>query len=1174
MKENDHLFELFLQAQEKYKTASESFEEHFLWLEEALAAAKESFSHTHQVLLPKTPAAKKRGRPKKIDHEDSDDDASSSKRSQTGSICQSEYASPEGPPARRGRAASRIAQERMAKSYKEGAKRKLRRPSTPEDIYTIKKTRPTRQVTINKDYDEFEDCTSESLEVYKKDSDDAGNEEPKKESLSNSKIVENHETPKKLSSSIRRSSSIGKKLIYTKSNEDDQGEEVDCKLKLNVNGLDEIETDIKKSVSLTSTQNRDSGIDECQEEIDLKKKSIVEIPDTSQCSDDTTSVLDKKVDNLEVPEVIEIRSESDDLDSRSDPVPKARSTRTKQMTAVSSQSPPVPKPRTTRTKQRTEPQTDTDTSENEVNVVVCLNSQKENVKEVEQSKVDMLPPPELPKARSTRTKRKQDDAVTVNSFEPPTSSLKVTNECSTSDAEYATEANTSTDSFVPPEAPKGRSTRTKKKQAPDSNSEGVEIEEPKSRSTRTKKKMDECVNGDPVMQSENETSDSTSRSTRTKKRQVEQEVNQPSRSTRTKRKKVEEERSGESDKENSTGLSAVQTNNYYCSPGSKAARLIQKYQSTGILSSCDKDRLLSKTTEVKSTNQRLTRSKIRQVPVVKVTPKKDSPFNVRNCKSPATKIEFQRDCCSPRSESGTPKNKQIISRVGSPLRYSPRPNNSDKEGRPGFIGRAPFQKDILQEVEEIPCNRIEVTHSPIRVTRHSGGKATRRESSTRRSARESLKRAKKIALKMINERTETPDTRWARINPQPRTPSPQCPPDKVIRPKMGLVLTGNSTFGSSGRITPKTYSRIKPGLMNSASSSSTEYRKTQKKMFTPTEVNRTKNVGNIVSAVSSFIKVQAPKPTREDLEAKKQLEMQKKREREEEIRKKKEEMLKSKAEEQKRRNEERMRRAKVAREEQERKAEEAKELQQTERRQREERLREEQSKKKQILMARKQAEEEAKARKIKELMEEEKRRLEEKRLADEARKAEEAKKIEEERIAEKLRLQEEEKRKKRVAEVERIARERKEMEQLKLREKERLAAANKAGTSKTASDKHNETYNKDSPESTNANSTFTMATGSNNPHDYGINNIKSDDSTDDEEAPKKVIPTWAQANQLRSALINQEYYPPDINTIFAPEDLLSMPDLVEIFPVARRRFFKRTSSAIWTTPPHKLMDQY
>ena len=84
--------------------------------------------------------------------------------------------------------------------------------------------------------------------------------------------------------------------------------------------------------------------------------------------------------------------------------------------------------------------------------------------------------------------------------------------------------------------------------------------------------------------------------------------------------------------------------------------------------------------------------------------------------------------------------------------------------------------------------------------------------------------------------------------------------------------------------------------------------------------------------------------------------------------------------------------------------------------------------------------------------------------------------------------------------------------------------------------KQNETFTKDSYEnkenSSNHNATFTKAVekqGNNsvevtpdqkekakknatahNPNNYNINDIKSDDSTDDESAPRKQIPTWAQ----------------------------------------------------------------
>ncbi|XP_076323731.1 uncharacterized protein LOC143232332 [Tachypleus tridentatus] len=84
-----------------------------------------------------------------------------------------------------------------------------------------------------------------------------------------------------------------------------------------------------------------------------------------------------------------------------------------------------------------------------------------------------------------------------------------------------------------------------------------------------------------------------------------------------------------------------------------------------------------------------------------------------------------------------------------------------------------------------------------------------------------------------------------------------------------------------------------------------------------------------------------------------------------------------------------------------------------------------------------------------------------------------------------------------------------------------------------------------------------------NPDNYNIDDLKSDDETDDEADPKKQIPQWAQGFQLRAALINQTYNPPNIHELFG--DIMS-PDLTQMFPVQRRRFHKRTSSALWHSP--------
>ncbi|XP_056016768.1 inner centromere protein-like [Ostrea edulis] len=80
---------------------------------------------------------------------------------------------------------------------------------------------------------------------------------------------------------------------------------------------------------------------------------------------------------------------------------------------------------------------------------------------------------------------------------------------------------------------------------------------------------------------------------------------------------------------------------------------------------------------------------------------------------------------------------------------------------------------------------------------------------------------------------------------------------------------------------------------------------------------------------------------------------------------------------------------------------------------------------------------------------------------------------------------------------------------------------------------------------------------------YDISDLHSDDSTDEDEAPKKKVPTWALGASLKAALIQQHYHPPDLNTLFTE---IEPPDLNELFVKKKARFNKRTSSAIWNSP--------
>jgi len=81
---------------------------------------------------------------------------------------------------------------------------------------------------------------------------------------------------------------------------------------------------------------------------------------------------------------------------------------------------------------------------------------------------------------------------------------------------------------------------------------------------------------------------------------------------------------------------------------------------------------------------------------------------------------------------------------------------------------------------------------------------------------------------------------------------------------------------------------------------------------------------------------------------------------------------------------------------------------------------------------------------------------------------------------------------------------------------------------------------------------------------YGLDDLRSDEDTDDEDCPRKEVPKWAEGTQLRTALLKQCYMGPDVDMIFAN---VEMPDLSTMFAHQRKRFFKRTSSAVWDTPP-------
>ena len=72
-------------------------------------------------------------------------------------------------------------------------------------------------------------------------------------------------------------------------------------------------------------------------------------------------------------------------------------------------------------------------------------------------------------------------------------------------------------------------------------------------------------------------------------------------------------------------------------------------------------------------------------------------------------------------------------------------------------------------------------------------------------------------------------------------------------------------------------------------------------------------------------------------------------------------------------------------------------------------------------------------------------------------------------------------------------------------------------------------------------------------HNLGLDDLKSDSETDDEDNPKKQVPRWAEGSELRTALLKQCYLGPNIDQIFFT---VTDPDLSEMFGQAKSRWIE------------------
>ena len=87
-----------------------------------------------------------------------------------------------------------------------------------------------------------------------------------------------------------------------------------------------------------------------------------------------------------------------------------------------------------------------------------------------------------------------------------------------------------------------------------------------------------------------------------------------------------------------------------------------------------------------------------------------------------------------------------------------------------------------------------------------------------------------------------------------------------------------------------------------------------------------------------------------------------------------------------------------------------------------------------------------------------------------------------------------------------------------------------------------------------------------NKEDYGISELRSEDETDDEEQPNKPIPEWAKnANILKSSLKQAHDYI-NFTDLFKAATRAEI-NLEQIFKTKKQKYYQRSSSAIWQSPP-------
>ncbi|XP_072193681.1 inner centromere protein isoform X2 [Excalfactoria chinensis] len=398
-------------------------------------------------------------------------------------------------------------------------------------------------------------------------------------------------------------------------------------------------------------------------------------------------------------------------------------------------------------------------------------------------------------------------------------------------------------------------------------------------------------------------------------------------------------------------------------------------------------------------------------------------------------------------------------------------------------------------------------------------------------------RRKTSYKRAVDQRYDTQQAEDGGLSPhRKKTPSPPCPASKVVRPFKTFLHTVQKN----------------------------------QLLMTPCSVGRN-------GVIKSFIKYNTPIQHDPKEKERQKLQALRKKEEAEQLRKQKvEEEKKRRLEEAKLRREERLRKVLQARERAEQLEEERKRrieqklalFEEKTEKVREERLAEEKIKKRAAAKKMEEAEarrkQDEEARKQKALQqEEEERRHKELMQKKKEEEQERARKIAEQRQAEQEREKQlaAERELARKKEQERIQAEKQREQQEKAARLQKEALAAKEQIQKEVEKKENSPacnsyqmtpqYHKD-PKPPKI-----------NPNNYGMD-LNSDDSTDDESQPRKPIPAWASGNQLSQAVIRQYYNPPNVDALFGT---IVSPKLEDIFYKSKPRYFKRTSSAVWNSPP-------